>query len=868
MAPETSANKPATLQYFILAVLFLATLGYHANHIKFVADYLSWRTGAVREPVSMENAKPIASKVEKEAEDAGVRAGDTLLEVDGKAYRGAADLTRAIEHAQGGEKLRVTVQHKDGRRQELLIPLVRRVQVASDYWLFVIALHVLLPLSCVALGFWVAVLRPRERVAWILLALLLGFSQMFGLYPEGQDGTLLSNLMLGYKMLFASTWALWLFLLGLYFPEPRGFERRRPWLKWLVIIPLGAVSAVEILYVVVSANSFAVTARIGAAIPRGIRIFGVAMVLIAIASFFVAIIANYFVASTPDAKRRLRLLYGGIFLALVPTLSLLVVSSIQKKAIDDYPAWVELPCLLLTLLFPITLAYIIVVYRAMDIRVVLRQGLRYTLARRGIAVLQALLTAALVLTIGMLARSHATSLVQALLIISAGIVAIFLLGRGAVRLAQWIDRRFFRDSYNAEQLLMELSEQVRTIVEVYPLLETVSHRIAESLHVPRVAVLLQGEHPYRLAYALGYEGTPKVEFGESSGIVRQLREAKQPTRVYLDDPSNWVNRTPEIGPEERGALAKLQPELLIPLLAMGQLAGFISLSQKRSEEPYSGTDLRLLGSVAAQTGLALENARLTSVVADEAAQREAMKREVEIAREVQERLFPQHPPQVDGLDYCGRCRPALGVGGDYYDFIPLPGGRLGIAVGDVSGKGISAALMMASLQASLRGQTMLGPENMAALVERVNRLLYEVSSAERYATFFFAQFDAESRMLTYVNAGHNPPMILSRQGEEWVLKRLEVGGLVVGLFPQVSYSQDQVRMNAGDVLMAFTDGISEAMNRADEEWGEENLLATLKECEGHSAAETVERIMAAADRFTAGAKQNDDMTVVVMKLER
>jgi sigma-B regulation protein RsbU (phosphoserine phosphatase) len=573
------------------------------------------------------------------------------------------------------------------------------------------------------------------------------------------------------------------------------------------------------------------------------------------------------VASTPDAKRRLRLLYGGMFLALVPTLSLLIASVIQKKRVDDYPAWVELPCLLLTILFPVTLAYIIVVYRAMDIRVVVRQGLQYTLARKGVAVLQGLLTASLVLTIAaQLTQPHPASLAEGL-IVALGILAVLLMRRGAARLAKWIDRRFFRDSYNTEQLMMELSEQVRTIVETGSLLETVARRVSESLHVPRVAVLLQEENSYRLAYALGYEGAAGIEFPESSATVRQLREAKQPTRVYLDDANNWVNREAEVGSGERGALAKLQSELLVPLLAVGRLLGFISLSQKRSEEPYSRTDLQLLGSLAAQTGLALENARLTSAVAEEAAQREAMKREVEIARQVQERLFPQHPPVVPGLGYCGVCRPARGVGGDYYDFLLLPGGELGIAVADVSGKGISAALMMASLQASLRGQTMQGPEGLAALVERVNRLVYEVSSPERYATFFFAQYEPGSHALTYVNAGHNPPMLLRPRGGQWTVQRLEVGGTVVGLLPQCEYSQDSLQLHAGDVLVAFTDGISEAMNLADEEWGEEQLLETLKQCDGKSAAETVACVIAAADQFTAGAKQYDDMTVVVMKVE-
>src|SRR5262249_4078870 len=156
---------------------------------------------------------------------------------------------------------------------------------------------------------------------------------------------------------------------------------------------------------------------------------------------------------------------------------------------------------------------------------------------------------------------------------------------------------------------------------------------------------------------------------------------------------------PGVSEDERAKLAALRSELLLPLSVKDKLLGFISLSQKRSEEPYSGTDLRLLKSVAAQAGLARENAGLTSAHDQEVAQRERLNRELEIARGVQERLFPQILPPVAGLDYSGKCRPALTVGGDYYDFLALPGGRLGIALGDVSGKGIPAALMMAGLAA-------------------------------------------------------------------------------------------------------------------------------------------------------------------------
>ena len=184
------------------------------------------------------------------------------------------------------------------------------------------------------------------------------------------------------------------------------------------------------------------------------------------------------------------------------------------------------------------------------------------------------------------------------------------------------------------------------------------------------------------------------------------------------------------------------------------------LGPKQSQEPYSGNDLRLLQSVGAQTGLALENSELLAKLSAEAAKRERISRELEIAHEVQERLFPQDYPPVAGVDYCGYCRPALGIGGDYYDFIHLKNGKLGIAIGDVSGKGVSAALLMSNLHASLRGQTMAQVSDLSTLMSNINVLMYEASTSNRYATFFYGEYDPRTRTLQFVNAGHNAPMVV------------------------------------------------------------------------------------------------------------
>ena len=241
----------------------------------------------------------------------------------------------------------------------------------------------------------------------------------------------------------------------------------------------------------------------------------------------------------------------------------------------------------------------------------------------------------------------------------------------------------------------------------------------------------------------------------------------------------------------------------------------------------------------------------------------AVDREIEIAREVQERLFPQQLPTLPGHSIHGACRPAQGVGGDYYDVLSLDDGSLGLAIGDVSGKGISAALLMASLRASLRGMTMDGPADLAVLMSRVNRLVYESSATNRYATFFFAIYQPLNRLLRYVNAGHNPPYVV-RKNE---VHALDGGGPVIGLLPDAIYEECRLLLQPGDLLLAYTDGISEALNLQDQEWGEERMLAAARAHLPESASTILRHIVTEADRFAATAPQHDDMTLLLMKLD-
>jgi sigma-B regulation protein RsbU (phosphoserine phosphatase) len=276
----------------------------------------------------------------------------------------------------------------------------------------------------------------------------------------------------------------------------------------------------------------------------------------------------------------------------------------------------------------------------------------------------------------------------------------------------------------------------------------------------------------------------------------------------------------------------------------------------------SGSGSGAYGADAAVAALARENSRLTAQIAAEVSARVKRTRELEVAREVQQRLFPQEHPHIAGLDYAGACRPALGVGGDYYDFMPLSDSALGIGIGDVSGKGTPAALLMATLGAYVRSQRLDRGTDLAHVTAHLNRFVYDISAPNRYATFFYARYAADTRVLRYVNAGHNPPMIF-RGGD---VIRLGPTGPVIGLMLQCSYHEDRIVLEPGDVLVAFTDGVTEAINARDDEWGEERLAQVIAGHRTRSARELVALVLAGADDFAAGVPQYDDMTCVAARI--
>jgi len=296
--------------------------------------------------------------------------------------------------------------------------------------------------------------------------------------------------------------------------------------------------------------------------------------------------------------------------------------------------------------------------------------------------------------------------------------------------------------------------------------------------------------------------------------------------------------------------------VLVPMRIQEETRGCLAVGPKITGDSFQETDLEFLTSLGHQAMTSLENARLFQ----ETLEKQRMEEELQLARNIQKSLLPSRIPDIPGYDISAVNIPSREVGGDYYDVIELSDHEWGIAVGDVVGKGAGAALLMASLQASLRAIS--GEFNVQKIMERINNLIYKNTDMDKYITFFYGVLDTRQNRFTYCNAGHNYPLLVRPSGET---ECLSAGGIVLGMMPGMVYQSGCVSLNAGDRIVLYTDGVTEAKNKDDVEFGEERLAALVLRNAALSSDSLLESIVYDVNWFSSDLDQRDDITLVIFK---
>lgn len=302
---------------------------------------------------------------------------------------------------------------------------------------------------------------------------------------------------------------------------------------------------------------------------------------------------------------------------------------------------------------------------------------------------------------------------------------------------------------------------------------------------------------------------------------------------------------------------KVRSIIAVPLQTNDRVIGLIYLDSPNALREFSAEDLNLLTVMANVAAIRIEHARLNEI---EEAER-AMAKEMEQAALIQARLLPGASPVVAGMDIAGKTAACRTVGGDYYDFLKFPDGRIGLLVGDVAGKGMPASLMMSSLQACVHVVFDDG-DDLAQKITRLNKATCRNCPDNRFITFFMTVVDPATGELVFTNAGHNPPLLVRASGG---FEELKGGGMILGILPMAKYQESHAKFEPGDVLVLFSDGVTEAANPRGEEFGEQRLAELVASLHGRPSAEIVDAVHAAVAAYTEGAPAADDITVVVAR---
>ncbi len=403
-------------------------------------------------------------------------------------------------------------------------------------------------------------------------------------------------------------------------------------------------------------------------------------------------------------------------------------------------------------------------------------------------------------------------------------------------------------------VLNEVALAVSSASALEQVIDLIVQKCVKHLHVEQGAVLLidqgQEQAPLKTMVRKVRSDVAGIPFRLGDQLTGWMLKNQQP--LLIADLTN--DQRFRLPPEA----ASMRNLLCVPLRLKGRMVGVLSAFNKVAGEEFSESDQRLLMIIAAQSAQVIEAARLY----EEEQSLALIEQELRTARDIQRRLLPKIPPEIPGYDIAGRSEPARSVGGDYFDFLSAGQGRVGICLADVSGKGISAALVMAAVQATVRGQSLTGLP-VAEQVGHANRLLYDSTESDKFVTMFYSVLEPATGALLYTNAGHNPPVIFSADAERPRL--LEIGGPVLGVLPTIPFAEGRDEIARGDTLIVYSDGISEAMNFADEEYGEERLYEVVRRNRDISAAALVDRVFADVKTYCGDAPQTDDMSMTVVR---
>jgi len=554
-------------------------------------------------------------------------------------------------------------------------------------------------------------------------------------------------------------------------------------------------------------------------------------------------IHSFFRIKDPVLRRPLKSILLGAGLGILGFAYLIVAPIFVPIIFINYPEFL-IPVGLVVAI-PISFGYSIFRHRLMDIEIIIKKSLVYGATTASLAVLYL----SVIFLVSLSLRGWSDSVME------QGVVQfIFLLGAAVVFapmkdwIQEFIDRKFFREKYDYQKALRQFSTDLPSLTRLDDIMDRMVTTLSATMHISRMAVVLYEEkinHPV-LYRSTGMNGQGQLD--RDSDIVMRLAESKQP--LLLAHPHGPAFVLPGV-------------QLAVPMTKRDDLIGVMLLGPKLSEKAFSEEDMDLLATVGSQAAIAIENARLIK----EEMEKAKLENELQVARRIQQSLLPQTSPQLAGLELAGVSVPAMSVGGDYFDTIQLDDHRVLVAIADVSGKGVSAALYMSKIQGMIQMASRLYDSPRSMLIE-VNDWMFRSMERQSFVTIALAMVDVEKQTMTVCRAGHSPPLAIEESLPHVIQCRGIGVGLAAGTLFDKHLDEEVVPLRIGMQFIFYTDGITEAMDVRREEFGEDRLMSIIRSQVGQSPKRLIDEVLDRVRQFAGKAEQHDDMTLVVVKVTK
>ena len=873
-------------QRLLLGSLFFAlmffNIGVHA-YFAFIyspGSYAGWQS----EQKESENRAYI-TYVDPNSPASALQAGDEILAINGITPAQDPKILSFARRVPPGTTFKMTLR-RDGRELEIPVTTIKNPTRGLDRN---DRFYVVVFMIFVVTGFIVFLLKHDNRQAW-LLALMLG--TFMGLFNMGMPWSVLGPWVYLFSLgKIICYWSLPLFVrFFLNFPDRSPILQRIPklesylnWPFYLFVLPyLGGGSLPDQIrnwYFGLSPIGWLaghVWSRITLAILAAYLVAGP-----------VCLLVNYRAADS-NGRRRLRVVMLGSGLGVL-TLLLKIVADTMLTGL--HMPWlvksIDIGLVIGLPLIPLSFAYAIIRHKVIPISLIVRRSARYVLVSRGSAVLVIAGVCVVMFFATDALFLYANPISGRTVGIVSGVLAIIVwnLAYSFHRrvIAPLIDRRFFRESYDARQILAELSQSVRSTTDSRQLLELVSTRIQKALHVENVTVFLHDEvsGDYAGAISLEYQSNANPAVASQNGmrlptdahVIKRLRESAEPLRAEFHDPDSPMHQ-PGLGNgnrsshSEREILKRLNTALLLPLAGKDHLLGVISLAPRLGDQPFTREDEQMLMSVVGQTTFAMENIRLIERMIGEERRRQELEaeneqraRELEEARQLQLSMLPKHVPNLSGFEIAAYMKPATEVGGDYYDFHLADDGTLTVAVGDATGHGLKAGTMVTATKGLF--EAFAQQPDLIHILQQTSNALKRMNLRSLFMAMTIIKIKGNQMAVSIAGM---PPVLVYRAASGKV-EEIAIRGLPLGSLANYSYKQQEMTIASGDVVALMSDGLPERFNSDQQMLDYTATKRAFADAAHQSPQAIIEHLVKTGELWAGGRPQDDDMTFVVLKFK-